>query len=85
MLLFFQVCSGAACWFRLRGRELRPEDACQKRFSWFSDWSPKVQKCVNLVDLVESFQNSNEYLLAKFGVDTDENEPLNACKKLIRS
>ena len=26
---------------------LRPEDACQKRFSWFSDWNTKVQKCVN--------------------------------------
>ena len=39
-------CFAAAWWFRLRGRELRPEDACQKRFSWFSDWSPKVQKCV---------------------------------------
>ena len=37
-------CFAAAWWFRLRGRELRPEDACQKRFSWFSDWSPKVQK-----------------------------------------
>ena len=27
-------------------------------FSWFSDWSPKVQKCVNLVDLVKSFQTN---------------------------
>ena len=34
---------------------LRPEDACQKRFSWFSDWSPKVQKHVNLEDLVKNF------------------------------
>ena len=34
---------------------LRPEDACQKRFSWFSDWNPKAQKHVNLVDLVKSF------------------------------
>ena len=25
---------------------------------WFSDWSPNVQKCVNLVDLVTSFQTS---------------------------
>ena len=23
---------------------LRPEDACQKRFSWFFNWIPKVQK-----------------------------------------
>ena len=38
-----------------------------------------VQKYVNLVDLVESFPTdsySNEYLLAKIGVDTAENEPL---------
>ena len=25
-------CFAAAWWFRLRGRELRPEDACQKRY-----------------------------------------------------
>ena len=78
--------------FRLRGRELRPEDACQKRFYWFSDWSPKVQKCVNLVDLVKSFQKSiyvyssiYMYLLAKFGVDTAENGPLKVCQELARS
>ena len=92
--------------------ELRPEDACQKRFSWFSDWSPKVQKCVNylifnfgsflpkdarvnLVDLVKSFQcpffsikpdpYSNEYLLAKFGVDTAENGPLKVFQKLANN
>ena len=29
---------------------------CQKRFSWFSYWIPKVQKCVNLL---RSFQSSN--------------------------
>ena len=50
-----------------------------------------MQKHVNLVDLVKSFSvsplvpflnllfeqiaNSNEYLLAKFGFDTAENEP----------
>ena len=49
-------CIAAVCWFLLRGRVLRPDDACQKRFSWFSDWIPKVQKSVNLVDLVKSFQ-----------------------------
>ena len=27
-------------------------------FSWFSDWIPKLQKCINLVDLVKSFQTS---------------------------
>ena len=26
---------------------------------------------------------SNEYLLAKFGVDTSENEPLKVCQQLI--
>ena len=51
----------------------------------------EVQKCGNVVDLVKSFPvsphvpflnllfeqiaNSNEYLLAKFGSDTAENEP----------
>ena len=68
--------------FRLRSRELRPEDACQKRFSWFSDWSPKVQQRVNLVDLVKSFESNIYYLLAKIGVDTAENEPLKVCQKL---
>ena len=37
-----------------------------------------MQKCVNLVDLVKSFQPdsySNEYLLANVGVDTAENGP----------
>ena len=36
-------------------------DACQKRFSWFSHWSPKVQKFVNVVDLVKSFQHRFRY------------------------
>ena len=37
----------------------------------------KVQKRVNLVDLVKSFQTSIYYLLVlvKFGVDTAENQP----------
>ena len=34
-----------------------------------------VQKCVYLVDLVKSVPTSIYYLLAKFGVDTAENEP----------
>ena len=54
-----------------------------------------MQKYVDLVDLVKSFSvsphvpflnllfeqitNSNEYLLAKFGVDTEENEPCEVC------
>ena len=29
--------------------------------------------------------NSNEYLLAAFGVDTAENEPLKVCQKLPKS
>ena len=39
-----------------------------------------VQKCVNLVDLVKSFQTSIYFLLAKFGVDTAENGSLEVCK-----
>ena len=37
---------------------LCPEDACPKRFSWFFYWIPKVQKHINLVDLVKSFPTS---------------------------
>ena len=29
--------------------------------------------------LFEQIANSNEYLLAKFGVDTEENEPCKVC------
>ena len=44
------------------------------RFRFFS---PKRRIHVHLVDLVKSFPTSIEhYLLAKFGVDTAENEPL---------
>ena len=45
-------------------------------FGWnFEIWA--AQKYVNIVDLVKSFPvNSNEYLLAKIGVDTAENGPL---------
>ena len=49
-------------------------------FSWFSPWIPKVQKCINLVDLVKSFHTSIYYLLATFGVDTAENGPLKVCQ-----
>ena len=49
-----------------------------------------VQKRVKLVDLVKSSQSSfrtisNEYLLAKFGFDTAENEPLKVCQQLATS
>ena len=56
-----------------------PEPASQNHFSRFSDWIRKVQKPVNLVDLVKSFQTN--ILLAKFGFDTAENEPLKVCQK----
>ena len=40
-----------------------------------------MQKHVNLVDLVkfETDSYSNEYLLAKFGVDTEEKESYKVC------
>ena len=48
---------------------------------WFSNWIQKMQMNVNvnLVDLVKIFPcrqivHSNEYLVAKIGFNTDENE-----------
>ena len=41
-----------------RCRPCCPDGACQKRFSWFSDWSQKVQKFANIVDLLKSFLTS---------------------------
>ena len=49
-------CVAVVCWFLFRGCVFRLDDACQKRFSWFPDWIQKVQKRVNLVDLVKSFR-----------------------------
>ena len=44
-----------------------------------------VHKHVNLVDLVKTLEYMNVFtiqcLLAKFSVDTAENEPLKVCKK----
>ena len=56
-------------------------------FECGADWSPKVQKCVNhKCKSCRSRQElSNEYLLAKFGFDTAENEPLKVCQKLAKS
>ena len=82
-------CIAAVCCFLLRGCVSRPEDACQKRFSWFPDWIQKVQKLA----LVKSFQSSilvgllvlfewYYFLLAKIGFETAENEPLKVCQKL---
>ena len=51
-------CIAAVCWFLIWVCVFRPDDACQKRFSWFSDWIQKVQQFVNLVDLVKSFHPS---------------------------
>ena len=60
--------------------------ACQKRFLWFFNWIPKVQKCANLVDLVKGFQTSIYYLLnfAKFGFDTVESGLLKVCQLLLK-
>ena len=53
-------------------------------FGWnFEIWA--VQKYVNLVDLVKSFQTSIYYLLAKIDFDTAENEPLKDCQQLANS
>ena len=57
-----------------------PDDASQKPFSWFSDRIQKVQKIMNLADLVKSFQTSIYCLLAKFGFDTADNGPLKVCQ-----
>ena len=66
--LFFSTssrprCIAAVCWFLLWGCVLRPDDACQKRFSWCSDWIQKVQTCVHisvhLVDIEEAFEWQN--------------------------
>ena len=40
-----------------------------------------AKECI-FVDLGESYPNSNEYLLAKMGVDTAENEPLEVWGKV---
>ena len=56
-------------------------------FLWFQSFFA-VQKRVNLLDLVKSFQTiaiqtSMYYSLAKFGIDTAENEPCKVIGNLI--
>ena len=76
-------------------RVFRPEDACKKRFSWSSDWNPKVQKYSFLPKThkctsCRSRKFSNEYLLlsiymyllANIGFDISENGPLKVCHQL---
>ena len=48
-------------------------DACQKRFSWFLDWNPKVRKYANLLRFRKMLKNAPT--LAIGGVDTAENGP----------
>ena len=47
-------------------------------------WTHKVQKNVDLIDLVKSFPYSNEYLVAKYGFDTAENESSKVCQQVVR-
>ena len=50
--------------------------------TWFSDWSPQVQKS-KIAKACKSCRSrqelSNAYFLATFGFDTAENEPLKVC------
>ena len=48
-----------------------------------ADFFRKGIECVNLVGLVKSVQTSIH--LAKFGVDTAENELLKVCQKLTKT
>jgi hypothetical protein len=51
------------------------------KIGWKSEcWA--MQKCVNIIDLVKSFQTSS--YLQKFGFDTAENEPLKVCQKIAK-
>ena len=65
-------------WHRIFNKVL----PCYLLFFFFgihsSDARERKQKCVNLVDLVKSFQTS----IAKFGFDTAENKPLKICQNL---
>ena len=51
--------------------EILRSERCRSMF-----FSPKRRINVNLVDLVKSFPNSNEYSFAKVGADTAEKGPL---------
>ena len=57
---------------------------CKKSAKSSAIFNEKIEirercKGVHCVDLGESFPDSNEYLLAKFGIDTAENEPCKVC------
>ena len=43
-----------ALFSSLSSRPRCPDDASQKRFSWFSDWIQKVQRNSKLIDLAKS-------------------------------
>ena len=75
LVLFIPRCIVAVGRFLLRGCVFRPDDACQKRFSWFSDWIPKMRIVNPRDDLVDLLKNAS-YLVstsvdtAKVGSDT---------------
>ena len=48
-------------------------------------WRLSGAEALNIVDIVKSFQTSIHYLLAKFGNDTAENEPVKVRQKLAKS
>ena len=61
------------------------------RFMCFPDWIPKVQRNLgsslpkDACKSERSYQElSNEYLVAKIGLDTAENESSKVCQKIVR-
>ena len=56
--------------------------SCRSRQE-LSNESLSMSLFLNLLFEPDSY--SNEYLLAKFGFDTAENEPLKVCQKLAKS
>ena len=68
--------SGAVCFVR--------RTLARSVFLGFQIGIQRCKKCVNLVDLSRQ-ELSNEYVLARFVVDTTENVPLKVCQKLAKS